>query len=138
MNARRTWHGCSAPDRVRPRDETGFATIQYVLATGFSLILLVLVANLLVDLYARGAVRDALDEGARAAVPIDATAADCEARAEAIIAQLLGARHQRDVEIRCAHDGQWIRADARVRLRSWLPLIPDWRFELRALARAQR
>ena len=36
----------------------GFSTIQYVVATAFSLVLFVLVANLLVDLYARGAVPD--------------------------------------------------------------------------------
>ena len=41
------------------RDERGFLTVQYVLAVGLSFILLVLVANLLVDLYARAAVRDA-------------------------------------------------------------------------------
>lgn len=122
----------------RARDEGGFATIQYVLATGFSLVLLVLVANLMVDLYARGAVRDALDEGVRAAVPLGATVADCEARAKAVVAQLLGSRHQRDIRVRCRNDGGWIRADASVRLRSWLPLVPDWRFELRAVARTTR
>ena len=54
------------------RGEAGFTTIQYVVATGFSLLLFVLVANLLVDLYARAAVRDALEEGTRAVVPADA------------------------------------------------------------------
>lgn len=129
-----------APRRSDPnaRDQGGFATIQYVLATGFSLVLLVLVANFTVDLYARGAVRDALDEGARAAVPLGATVADCEARAKAVVAQLLGGRRRADIRVRCRHDGDWIRADARVRLRSWLPLVPDWRFELRAVARTTR
>ena len=68
----------------RERD-AGFTTIQYVVATAFSLLLFVLVANLLVDLYERGAVRDALDEGVRAGVPIGATAADCEARAHDVV-----------------------------------------------------
>ncbi len=36
-----------------------------------------MVANLLVDLYERGAVRDALDEGVRAGVADAATADDC-------------------------------------------------------------
>ena len=53
---------------ARP-DERGFTTIQYVIAVAWSLVLLVLVANLLVDLYARGAVRDALDDGVRAGAP---------------------------------------------------------------------
>ena len=61
---------------MRRNGEHGFTTIQYVVATGFSLLLFVLVANLLVDLYERGAVRDALDEGVRAGVPAAATAHD--------------------------------------------------------------
>ena len=55
---------------MRGRGERGFTTIQYVVATAWSLLLFVLVANLLVDLYERGAVRDALDDGVRAGVPV--------------------------------------------------------------------
>ena len=47
-----------------------------MIAVAWSLVLLVLVANLLVDLYARGAVRDALDDGVRAGAPA-AAPADC-------------------------------------------------------------
>ena len=50
-----------------------FTTIQYVIAVAWSLVLLVLIANLLVDLYARGAVRDALDDGVRAGAPAGAS-----------------------------------------------------------------
>ena len=39
------------------RGDGGFTTIQYVIAVAWSLVLLVLIANLLVDLYERGAVR---------------------------------------------------------------------------------
>jgi hypothetical protein len=40
-----------------------------------------------------------------------------------------------DVEIDCSQDGDWIVADARVSLESWLPmLVPDWRMKLRAEA----
>ena len=56
------------------RDERAFTTIQYVIAVAWSLVLLVLVANLLVDVYARGAVRDALDDGVRAGAPASAVA----------------------------------------------------------------
>ena len=72
--------------RVRARrGERGFTTIQYVIAVAWSLVLLVLVANLLVDLYARGAVRDALDDGVRAGAPRRAPAAACEARAHEVV-----------------------------------------------------
>ena len=70
------------------RGEAGFTTIQYVVATGFSLLLFVLVANLLVDLYARGAVRDALDEGVRAGVPVAAGTDDCLARARDVVTSI--------------------------------------------------
>ena len=44
----------------------GMTTIQYVVATALSLLVFVGLANFVVDLYARGAVRSAVDEGARA------------------------------------------------------------------------
>ena len=70
---------------MRRRGEGGFTTIQYVVATGFSLLLFVLAANLLVGLYERGAVRDALDEGVRAGVPVAAGADDCLLRAHDVV-----------------------------------------------------
>jgi hypothetical protein len=118
----------------RRHAEHGFVTIQYVAATALSLVLLVLVANLLVDLYARGAIRDALDEGVRAAAPVDATSAACEARAHEVLDALVRGPVAR-VDVHCAQDGAWVRADARVALESWLPmLVPAWRMELHAEA----
>ncbi len=121
------------------RDEGGFTTLQYVVATGFSLVLFVLVANLLVDLYARGAVRDALDEGVRAAVPMTSTAADCEVRVHEVIRSIAGGSLLRVDELRCERDGDSVVARADISLRSWLPmLVPDWRLQLRASARQER
>jgi hypothetical protein len=120
--------------RADPVADRGFVTVQYVAAVGFSLLLLVLVANLVVDLYARGAIRDALDEGVRAAVPVDASAAACERRARDVIAALVRGPVA-DAEVECREDGSWIVAEARVSLESWLPmLVPDWRMHLRAEA----
>jgi len=119
----------------RRRDENGFTTIQYVIATGFSLLLFVLVANLLVDLYERGAVRDALDEGVRAGVPVSASAADCAARARGVVAAVASGASLRIDELSCAPDGDRVVATARVSLRSWFPLLlPDWHLRLRATA----
>ena len=121
------------------RDEGGFTTLQYVVATGFSLLLFVLVANLLVDLYARGAVRDALDEGVRAAVPMTSTPADCEVRVHEVIRSIAGGSLLRVDELRCERDGDSVVARADISLRSWLPmLVPDWRLQLRASARQER
>lgn len=120
--------------RVRPvREESGLVTIQYVAATGFTLVLLVLMANLLVDLYARGAVREALDEGTRVATRAGATAEMCEERASEVLDGLLRGPLGDGIDVECSVVGGWVRATADVRLRAWLPgLTPDWRFEVHA------
>jgi hypothetical protein len=121
------------------RDESGFTTIQYVAAAGFSLLLFVLVANLLVDLYQRGAVRDALDEGVRTAVPVDAGADACTARAREVLRSVAGGSSLRVDDLRCSRDGAQLVATAHVTLRSWLPmLVPDWRLELTARAATEQ
>ena len=120
---------------MRRRGERGFTTIQYVVATGFSLLLFVLVANLLVDLYERGAVRDALDEGVRAGVPVAADADDCVVRARDVVRSIASGSSLRVDDLSCVRDGDRIVATARVELRSWFPLLlPDWRLTLRASA----
>ena len=48
-------------------------TVQFVAATALSLLVFVMMANLVVDLYARGAIRAAVDEGARAGAPVDSS-----------------------------------------------------------------
>jgi hypothetical protein len=121
------------------RSEHGFTTIQYVVASTLSLLLFVLMANLLVDTYERGAVRDALDEGVRAAVPAGASPADCEARAHDVLHAVTGGSLLRVESLTCARDGRFVVAHARVVLRSWLPmLVTDWRIDLRASAVPER
>jgi hypothetical protein len=117
------------------RDDRGFTTIQYVVTTGFSLLLFVLVANLLVDVYERGAVRDALDEGVRAGVPVAAGSAECLARAREVVAAVAGGSSVRVENLACAVDGDRVVAAADVSLRSWVPmLLPPWHLHLRASA----
>lgn len=114
--------------------EAGFTTIQYVIAVAWSLLLLVLVANFLVDLYARGAVRDALDDGVRAGAPASAPAAACEQRAHEVLRGLVRGPLV-TARVRCATSGAFVTADATVSLHSWLPmLIPDWHLTLHAIA----
>jgi hypothetical protein len=124
---------------VRRRPERGFTTIQYVVATAFSMLLFVLVANLLVDLYERGAVRDALDEGVRAGVPVTATADDCLARTREVVRSIANGSSIRVGDLSCEADGDRIVATAQVDLRSWFPmLLPDWHLSLRASAHRER
>ena len=118
----------------RAGDERAFTTVQYVIAVAWSLVLLVLVANLLVDLYARGAVRDALDDGVRAGTPAAASVSACEARAHEVVQALVRGPLLNAV-VHCEESGAFVVADATVSLRSWLPmLVPDWRMTLHAEA----
>lgn len=120
--------------RRRRRTESAFTTIQYVIAVAWSLVLLVLIANLLVDLYARGAVRDALDDGVRAGAPVGASVAACEQRAHEVVTGLVRGPLLQTV-VHCREEGAFVVADAQVTLRSWLPmLIPDWHMRLHAEA----
>ncbi len=107
--------------------------MQYVATVGLSLILLVLFANLLVDLYARGAVRDALDEGVRAAAPVGGGRTECEERAREVVDGLLHGALGHDVRVSCEADGVTTTARAEGTLPSWLPfLVPPWRLSLTA------
>jgi hypothetical protein len=117
--------------------EDGFTTMQYVAAVAFSLVLFLLVGNLLVDLYARGAVRDALDEAVRAGVPAGAGPIECEARAREVIASIVRGSLVRVEGLRCERDGTRVVAEAHVVLHSWIAL-PDWRVDLRASAEREQ
>jgi hypothetical protein len=104
--------------------------VQYVTAAGLALVVFVMLANFVVDVYARGVVRAAVDEAARTGAPIDASTTDCEARGRAVLDALLGAARD-GVRIRCAEQGEALEARAEVTLSSWLPLVvPGWSFTL--------
>jgi hypothetical protein len=106
-------------------------TIQYVAATALSLVVFVGLANFVVDLYARGVARSMVDEAARAGAPIDASPAECEARAHDVVDNLLGGKLRRSVSVTCSERAGTVRARARVRLEGWLPgVVPDWSFTL--------
>jgi hypothetical protein len=114
--------------------EDGMTTVQYVAATAFSLIVLVMLTNFIVFLYARGVVRASVDEGARAGSRFGATTADCESRARDVLGDLLAGALGRDVRVRCESPNEdEMHATVHVTLRGWLPgLVPDWTFTLDA------
>ena len=113
-------------------------TVQYVAAVAMALVVFVAMANAVVDLYARGAVRAAVDEGARAAAPYDATNAACTARAQAVVAALAGGAIGRGVHVDCRTRDGSVEAHAKVALASWLPGLPDWSFALTGRAVKER
>jgi hypothetical protein len=121
----------------RLKAERGMVTVQYVLASACALVLLVLTANLLVDLYVRAAVRDALDEGVRAAVPIGTSLSDCAAKADDTLHGLVRGAFANGVTVRCGVAGGRVTADADVALPAFLALFPSWTFRLHAEARQE-
>jgi hypothetical protein len=115
-------------------------TAQYVAATGFSLVAFVMMANFIVFLYARGVVRAAVDEGARAGGRVGAGTAECEARAGDVLGDLLGGPLGAGVNVACSERGDDVmRARADVVLSGWLPgVIPDWSFTIEAQSVKER
>jgi hypothetical protein len=108
-------------------------TVQYVAATAFSLIVFVMMANFIVFLYARGVMRAAVDEGARAGSRFGSTTADCDSRARDVLDDLLAGQLGRDLRVRCENDEDEMHATVDVTLHGWLPvLVPDWSFTLDA------
>jgi len=90
-----------------------------------SLVVFVGLANAVVDLYTRGVARAAVDEAARAGAALDATSADCEARARSVLS---GAVADGSVHITCEESAGAMHARARVELAGWMPGIPSWTF----------
>jgi hypothetical protein len=120
---------------TRPGRDDGFVTVQFVTAAALSLVLLVLLANVLVAAYARGVVRAALDEGARAGARTADGAAECALRAGAVLDDLLGGPLRGGVEpIVCVVEGDRVRASTRAAVAGWLPGTPGWVFDVTATA----
>jgi len=113
-------------------------TVQFVAAAGFALVVFVAAANVVVDLYARGVVRAAVDEAARRGAPFDATPQECTARGRDVLAELLGGRLGHGVRVDCRETATTVTARADVVLASWLPGLPDWSFTLAGTAVKER
>jgi hypothetical protein len=114
-------------------------TVQFVVATALSLVLFVALANFVVDIYARGVVRSAVDEGARAGAPVDLGAGDCAARARSVVGNLLGGPLGHSVRVACRETRGMVTAEADVELPSWLPgVVPGWSFRLVGSATKER
>lgn len=103
-------------------------TVQYVAGAALGLLVFVSLTNFVVFLYARGVIRAATDEGARAGGRFGAGVEVCEARGETVLRPLKGG-HMARVTFACEERGDSLDARATVTLRGWLrPLTPDWHF----------
>ena len=106
-----------------------------MLAAGLGLILFVVLANLVVVQYGRGAIRSALEQGVRAGSVSGPTA--CEDIAYDVVADLLGGAMSDDMSIACDGAGAWIVATASVTFEAWTPFTPDFVVEMTSRATAE-
>ncbi|MDH3607566.1 MAG: hypothetical protein OER12_11290 [Acidimicrobiia bacterium] len=107
-------------------NDEGFLTAQFVVAVAFSLLLLVLIANVIIVQYARGVVRSAAEEGAQAGSRLTATSAECIARADEVLDGLLGGAMGDGVSASCTVGPTEVAATVTYTFEPWLPLIPAW------------
>jgi hypothetical protein len=108
--------------------------VAFVAAAGLSLILFVSLANALTMLFARGAVKAAVEEGARSGGRSDSPVDECETRAREVVDGLLGAAMRSGVTVACTVSGDppSVRAHAQVTLTPWWPGVPGWTFTVEA------
>jgi len=106
-----------------------------VLASALALFLFVALANVVVVQYGRGAIRSALEQGARAG-SIGGVSV-CEDTALVVVEDLLGGRMSDDLALTCSVDGSAMVAVATVTFESWTPLTPDFSFTLTSRAVAE-
>lgn len=118
---------------TRRLNDSGLGSLQFVLASGLGLILFVLLANLVVVQYGRGALRSALDQGARVAAVTGSTA-ECESRVNSVLAELLGGRMGDEVTIDCEIDDALVVAQGIAIFQAWVPSVPGFLVEIRAEA----
>jgi len=112
--------------------DQGVSSVEFVLASALALILFLALANLVVVQYGRGAIRSALEQGARAGSV--AGPAVCEDTALAVVDDLLGGRMSDDLSLECVTDGSAVIASASVTFESWTPMTPDFAFSLTSRA----
>ena len=105
------------------------------MATAFSLVLFVALANAVVDLYVRGVARAAIDEAARAGAALDATADDCRQRAHDVLDGVVSGGA---VRVTCREVGGTMRARASIVLAGWIPGVPTWTMVLEDEVVAER
>jgi hypothetical protein len=111
--------------RRRLRGDRGEGVVVLVLATGFVLLLVAQILNVIVFSYGKGTVRTALDEAARAGARSDSVAM-CEATADEVMGDLMGGALGADVYITCSDAGRRIVATATVHFEGWLTSLADY------------
>lgn len=120
---------------ARLTGDFGVTSVQFVLASALAMLMFLALANLVVVQYGRGAIRSALEQGARAETV--SGVAGCEAVVDDVIAHLLGGSMSRDLVLDCHVEGPTIVASATASFQSWTPMTPDFSVSLVSRATAE-
>jgi hypothetical protein len=113
--------------------ERGVTSVQFLLAGALSLVLFLIFANVIVVQYGRGAIRSALDQGARVGA-VTGELPGCELRVEAVLDQILGGEMGESAQIDCQLVGDLVVAHGSATFPSWTPFTSDFVVDLRAQA----
>ena len=117
--------------------DCGVSSVQFLLASALALLLFLAFANLVAVQYGRGALRSALDQGARAGA-LSGSVDDCEAKVGDVVGQLLGGRMSDGLVVRCAVSGDVMIADGSAMFESWTPLTTDFAISMASEAAMER
>ena len=120
-------------DRLADRDR-GTTFISLVVATGFMLVLVTAIFQVIIFQYGKGSVRAALDEAARAAARSPNSVETCEARAANVLGDLLRGEMGDGVGVICTDVGDRIIVTANVHFDGWFGRITDYDAVLTASA----
>ena len=132
--APKTDSGEAAPSCRRCDDDLGATFITLVMATGFVLILLTGIIQVIVFQYGKGTVRAALDEAARSAARSTSSVETCQARAANVLDDLLGGDMGDGVQVTCTDAGDRIVVTALVHFDGWFGSLTDYDATLTASA----
>jgi len=115
--------------------EAGQASVTMLLTIAILLLVFVSMVNVLLFLYARGVVRAAVDEGARAGSFANASVGECQTRAQNALDDLLGGTLGDGVSVGCSVVADEMVASATATLTSPIPGLGSWTFTLEGRAR---
>jgi hypothetical protein len=117
----------------RRLNDRGLSSIQFLLASGLGLILFLAMANLVVVQYGRGAMRSALEQGARVGA-ITRSETECQGRVEEVLAQLIGGRMGEAVITSCVLGPNSVVVSGTATFQSWTPLTADYQIRMESRA----
>jgi hypothetical protein len=104
--------------------ESGSAVVPGALAIAILMVLLIGALNFVLDEYAKGAVRTAVDEAAQAGATAGGSPSACQAEAKQVEGNLLPGPFGGGVSVTCSEEGDEMVASAAGALPSLLPLVP--------------